>query len=197
MKECQGKKGKHISGWNINFLWKAQCLGSLSRFSCWALHQRPAALHDRPAYQHMPETMRSSKICAGRVQPRRPRARAAARLASQLGFGDHVSRNQNLVMAAAAIYGWDRPLLTFIYPSFDCGSSGFYRRDPSPFWAFSHLRSPPEKRPGATFVSGASLGFFACRKVRDWKGTPATVQIPNQSFHLRKPPGKNKKQNKQ
>ena len=25
--------------------------------------------------------------------------------------------------AAAAIYGWDRPLLTFIYPGFDCGSS--------------------------------------------------------------------------
>ena len=24
--------------------------------------------------------------------------------------------------AAAAIYGWDRPLLTFIYPGFDCGS---------------------------------------------------------------------------
>ena len=25
--------------------------------------------------------------------------------------------------AAAAIYGWDRPLLTFIYPGFDCGST--------------------------------------------------------------------------
>ena len=25
--------------------------------------------------------------------------------------------------AAATIYGWDRPLLTFIYPGFDCGSS--------------------------------------------------------------------------
>ena len=24
--------------------------------------------------------------------------------------------------AAAAIYGWDWPLLTFIYPGFDCGS---------------------------------------------------------------------------
>ena len=24
--------------------------------------------------------------------------------------------------AAAAIFGWDRPLLTFIYPGFDCGS---------------------------------------------------------------------------
>ena len=24
--------------------------------------------------------------------------------------------------AAAAICGWDRPLLTFIYPGFDCGS---------------------------------------------------------------------------
>ena len=25
---------------------------------------------------------------------------------------------------SAAIYGWDRPLLTFIYPGFDCGSNG-------------------------------------------------------------------------
>ena len=24
--------------------------------------------------------------------------------------------------AAKAIYGWDRPILTFIYPGFDCGS---------------------------------------------------------------------------
>ena len=50
----------------------------------------------------------------------------------------HESRNQNLVLkfgrnpramsrmnkAAAPIYGWDYPLLTFIYPGFDCGSCG-------------------------------------------------------------------------
>ena len=28
--------------------------------------------------------------------------------------------------AAAAIYGWDWPLLTFIYPGFDCGSHSVY-----------------------------------------------------------------------
>ena len=29
---------------------------------------------------------------------------------------------QRTKKAAAAIYGWDRPLLTFTYPGFDCGS---------------------------------------------------------------------------
>ena len=29
---------------------------------------------------------------------------------------------QRINKAAAAIYGWDCPLLTFIYPGFDCGS---------------------------------------------------------------------------
>ena len=45
-----------------------------------------------------------------------------------------MSHNQNLVLkwftqkhvqdyeGGPAIYGWDRPLLTFIYPGFDCGS---------------------------------------------------------------------------
>ena len=28
---------------------------------------------------------------------------------------------------SAAIYGWDRPLLTFIYPGFDCGPHGLMR----------------------------------------------------------------------
>ena len=45
---------------------------------------------------------------------------------------------------SAAIYGWDRPLLTFIYPGFDCGSPG-----PSPAFqnALSQISSkyPSEK----------------------------------------------------
>ena len=38
-----------------------------------------------------------------------------------------VSHNQNHASRrriSAAISGWDRPLLTFTYPGFDCGSSG-------------------------------------------------------------------------
>ena len=31
---------------------------------------------------------------------------------------------------SAAIYGWDRPLLTFIYPGFDCGSNGGLLKSP-------------------------------------------------------------------
>ena len=27
---------------------------------------------------------------------------------------------------SAAIYGWDRPLLTLVYPGFDCGSVSFF-----------------------------------------------------------------------
>ena len=44
--------------------------------------------------------------CAKRVTAARPK------------FAGHLSRNPNLVQ----IYGRDRPLLTFIYPGFDCGS---------------------------------------------------------------------------
>ena len=52
-----------------------------------------------------------------------------------------------LKKAAAAISGWDRPLLTFIYPGFDCHSAGLLKQDPCPvihgksketmlFWAY-------------------------------------------------------------
>ena len=30
-----------------------------------------------------------------------------------------------IIKKAAAIYGWDCPLRTFIYPGFDCGSAFF------------------------------------------------------------------------
>ena len=49
-----------------------------------------------------------------------------------LAEGNYGSRNRTKMVyprtmyrikkAAAAIYCWDRPLLTFIYPGFDCGS---------------------------------------------------------------------------
>ena len=35
--------------------------------------------------------------------------------------------------AAEAIYGWDRALLTFIYPGFDCGSNE---------WLFTTIMEP-------------------------------------------------------
>ena len=72
---------------------------------------------------------------------------------------------------AAAIYGWDCPLLTFIYPGFDDGSHGrgLILAPGSPcFWSLGTPCVPFLEKSGGSLSGGTSL-FRGLRRVPFWE----------------------------
>ena len=97
----------------------------------------------------------------------------------------HMTHNQNPVhkwstqthvetkKAAAAIYGWDRPLLTFTYQGFDCGSHVRGRMSTSSqanlFWwdspggiSYGRAKGPSHSAPGRWGEGGGKASWQTC-----------------------------------